>query len=681
MGLYRHVAGLAALAGLTLTAVTAAAQEAATDAAPAAAPSAESPPPLIEARHFAGRPAFWDAKLSPDGSLFSFMRQGTESVQMVITETVSGKLVRAFATSPTDDLQWYRWVSKDKLLLSVASPGKFYDEDVRYTRLVLVELSTGAMTRLFPRSSVVEGDNVIHIAPDGSYILVSIQPSITEYPAVMRHELKPDGKITTVQAPREGVFNWTADRNGVVRLATAYVRGQERLYYRPAGSKELVMTPMAEDGPGWQALQIDGDTDQGYVLSEGENGRTALRRFDFAKREVLETVFEHPEWDINDVAFRDGKPFAAFYTAERDEVHWFDPATAKQYRQLKKALGNGEVWVSSRAEDQSKMLVYAGQENDPGVLYLFDPGVGAMKEISQYRPAIDFRALASPKPIQYTARDGMVIHAYLTLPRGREAKNLPLILMPHGGPYGIRDKLEYNDEVQLLANRGYAVLQPNYRGSGGYGEELFGAGAGEIGRKMQDDLDDAMDWAVKEGIADAGRVCVVGGSYGGYAALWSVLRNPERYRCAASWAGVTDWNKMLTYDRRYLAAQVNKWWSARVRGDKSKQDLDAVSPYRFAGKLSRPVLLAHGTEDPRVPIWQYNIFEKAARTAPVPPQTLVIKGEGHSFSKPESAQAWYEALEAFLAKHNPADAAPGMTVTVAAGEPGPAAAAGAGATP
>ncbi|MCZ8369124.1 MAG: alpha/beta fold hydrolase [Porphyrobacter sp.] len=662
-GIYRFWAGLALCAALPFVGTTAAAQ----DAAPAAAP-AESPPPPIAARNFAGRPAFWDGKLSPDGTKFSFMRQGAEATQIVVTEIATGKLVRAFASGPTDELQWYRWVSTDKLLLSISSPGKFYDQDARYLRLVLVELATGVMTRLFPRSNVLEADNVIHVAKDGSYILVAIQPSVTEFPAVMRHELKPDGKITTVQAPRDGVFSWVADDKGVVRMGTAFVRGQERIYYRPVGSTELVLVPRPAEERGWEALHIDGDTDFGYVLSEGENGRVALRRFDFAKREVLETVFEHPEWDIDSVAFRKGKPYAAFYTAERDEVHWFDPATAKEYRALRRALGDGEVWVTSRAEDESKILVYAGNESDPGVLYLFDPVAGAMKEISQFRPELDFRALAKPKPVQYTARDGTVINGFLTLPRGRQARGLPLVLMPHGGPYGIRDKLEYNDEVQLLANRGYAVLQPNYRGSGGYGEALFEAGAGEIGRKMQDDIDDAMDWAVAQGIADPARVCVVGGSYGGYAALWSVLRNPERYRCAASWAGVTDWNKMLIYDRRYLATRVNKWWSARVRGDGKSQDLDQVSPYRTAGQLSRPVLLAHGTKDQRVPIAQYNIFEKAARTAPVPPQTLVIEGEGHSFSKPENARAWYEALESFLARHNPADPAPATASAATAPE-------------
>lgn len=659
---FRYFAGLALAAGLACGMGAAHAQEAATlpSAAPAgqAAATPEIRPPLIPASQFARRPAFWDTQLSPDGSMFAFMRHGESTKQFIITDTVTGKLVRALAADPKDELEWYRWVTNDKLLLSVSTPGYFFDEEVRYTRLVLVEVSSGVMTRLFERSDVVEGDNVIHVAKDGSHILVAIQQTIYDYPSVMRHELKPKGKMTKVQDPRDGVWNWVTDDQGVVRMGTGWIENRLKIYYRAGAAQELKLVARLKDDDSaesyFDALQILGGSDEGYVLSQGETGRVGLRRFNFATREVIETVYEHPQWDIDSVTLKDGKPYAAFYTADRDEVHWFDPAIQKRDRALRKALGNGEVWIVSRAEDDSRMLVYAGQENDPGVLYLYDPAGKSMNEISQYRPELDIRMLASPKPVQYTARDGTLIRGYLTVPKGREAKGLPLILMPHGGPYGIRDKLEYNDEVQLLANRGYAVLQPNYRGSGGYGDAFFELGTGQIGRKMQDDIDDAMDWAVKEGIADPARVCVVGGSYGGYAALWAVLRNPERYRCAASWAGVTDWAKMLRYDRRYLSARVNKYWQARVRGDKTA-DLDAVSPYRTAEQLARPVLLAHGTEDQRVPLSQYNIFEKAARAAPVPPQTLVIKGEGHSFSKPENAQAWFEALDSFLAKHNPAD--------------------------
>ena len=655
-------------AGLVSAAATAPAQEAAPPPAPAA--EREAPPPLIPASKFAGRPSFWDTRLSPGGGLFSYVRQGADAAQLIITDIASGQVVRGWATDPADELEWYRWVTDDKLLLSVSTPGMFFGDEVRFTRLILVEIGTGELTRLFTRfDEVVEGDNVIHIAEDGSYILVAIQRTIYDYPSVMRHELSARGKITTVQTPREGVWNWVADDQGVVRMGTGWNNRKLNVYYRRDAASDLALIArMKEDDEEgyWDALQVIGGSDEGYVLSAGENGRVGLRRFNFARREAVETIYEHPEWDIDSVTLKQGKPFAAFYTADRDEVYWFDPAIAREHRSLRKALGDTEVWVVSRAENNAKMLVYAGNESDPGVLYLFDPVAKSLKEISQYRPEVDFQALARPRPIQYTARDGTVIRGYLTLPRGRPAKGLPLILMPHGGPYGIRDKLEYNDEVQLLANRGYAVLQPNFRGSGGYGGAFFEKGEGQIGRAMQDDIDDAMDWAVKEGIADPARVCVVGGSYGGYAALWAVLRNPERYRCAASWAGVTDWAKLLRYDRRYLTERVNKWWSARVRGGDGAADLDAVSAYRTAGQLSRPVLLAHGTKDQRVPMSQYNIFEKAARTAPVPPQTLVIKGEGHSFSKPESAQAWFEALEGFLATHNPADAAPAQVA--AAGE-------------
>jgi dipeptidyl aminopeptidase/acylaminoacyl peptidase len=300
------------------------------------------------------------------------------------------------------------------------------------------------------------------------------------------------------------------------------------------------------------------------------------------------------------------------------------------------------------------MLVWAGSEADPGALYVYHPAEKRMDQLSEQRPLIDFRHLATSRAVTYTARDGTAIRAYLTLPRGRGETGLPLIVMPHGGPYGIRDSQSYDDWVQLLANRGYAVLQPNYRGSGGYGEAFEKLGDGQIGRKMQDDLDDGMDWAVVQGIADKARVCVVGGSYGGYAALWAVLRNPERYRCAASWAGVTDWDSILRYDRKFFTARGGRKWRARIEGA-GGFDLDTVSPYRLAHTLTRPVLIAQGTEDTVVPPFQYHRFRKAAAAAKVKPVELLLEGEGHSFRRPENEEKWYNALTAFLAQHNAAD--------------------------
>ena len=580
----------------------------------------EVAPPQIPTSRFAGSSRFWDAKLSPDGRMLSFVRERSGDTEFVIAEVDTQKVVRAFAVGEDDQIEWYRWVTSNKMLISVSTMGEFFDDEVRFTRLLLTEINEGTLEYLFGRTSVVEGDNVIHVAEDGSHILVSIQKSIYDYPSVMRHELKPDGDVETVQKPKDGVWNWVADDNGVVRMGTGWSGNRLRIFYR----------------------------------SEGDNGRVGLRLFNFATREEVETLYENPDWDVDTVAMRDGKPFAAFYTADRDEVHWFDEDTKKQYAALRKALGDLEIWVVSRSKDHSRMLVWAGSESDPGVLYLYEPAAKLMREIAQYRPGLDFRQLARPKPVNLSARDGTRISAYLTLPRGREASGLPLIILPHGGPYGVRDKLQYNDEVQLLTNRGYAVLQPNYRGSGGYGEAFFELGKGQIGRGMQDDIDDAMDWAVAEGIADPNRVCVVGGSYGGYAAIWAVLRNPERYRCAASWAGVTDWDRMLRYDRQFFGRRGYKRWRERIRGEGEK-DMKDVSPYRIAEQLSRPLLLAHGTKDVVVPYKQFKQFEKAARKAQVKPTTLVIEDEGHSFTSPDNEQQWYDALVDFLAEHNPPD--------------------------
>lgn len=309
----------------------------------------------------------------------------------------------------------------------------------------------------------------------------------------------------------------------------------------------------------------------------------------------------------------------------------------------------------SRSRDGKKMTVYSTSPTDPGSYYIFEPGAGRLHRFAGVNDRINPSQLAVTKYLRYLARDGLSIPTYLTLPVGRAPKALPLIIMPHGGPYGVRDTLDYNSEVQFLANRGYAVLQPNFRGSESYGEDFFKRGEGQIGRAMQDDLDDAMDWLVKDGVADPARVCIVGASYGGYAALWGVIRNPERYRCAASFAGVTDFKSQLKYSLKTLKTRYRREWQTTVKGD-ADFDLDLVSPAKHAARLSRPVLITHGDEDSNVPFSQYKTMVAALKKANKAAETHVYKGEGHGFADDQNEKDWLDRLEAFLAKHNPADA-------------------------
>ena len=601
----------------------------------------------------------WGAELSPDGQTMAFFQTVDDKLQMTVVDPRKREVINGITFGKGAGVEWIRWIDNDRMLINGRFVQLFFGQVIWATRLIIARPKEGTFEFLVEDPRSPNGGQVLHISKDKTHAIIAHRgDGYYFWPTVYRYELKPGGEVTKLHDPKKGVSTWIADETGAVRLGMGWRRGKVSIYYREADEDEfrrIARFKPNETEKFFDAVQIIGGSSRGYVLDENDEGRVGLRVFDYETREVVETFYENPDWDLEDVWLDDdGQPLAAFYTDDRSQVVWFNEEYKASYDLLKSALGDRDIWITSRSDDGKTMLVWAGNEADPGVLYLFDAKERSLGEFMQYRPDIDFRMLAKPEAISYTARDGTKIRAYLTLPLGRQPSDLPLIILPHGGPFGIRDELRYNDEVQFLANRGYAVLQPNFRGSGGYGNEFYDLGNGEVGRGMQDDLDDAMDWAVAQGFADPERVCLVGGSYGGYAALWGVLRNPERYRCAASWAGVTDWTRMLQYDRRVLTRQAGKRWTAKIEGDEDLS-LKDVSPYRLAERLTRPVLLAHGTLDDNVPFKQYEQMVKAARKARAKLTTLVIEDEGHSFSRAQSEQEWYDALDTFLAKHNPAD--------------------------
>ena len=509
----------------------------------------------IPTEHFAARSAYRDFAMSPDGSHLAIKRVVDGSTDLLLLDAATLQPIKIFRIGKEQRLDWFIWAGNEKLITSISMLGQYYDYPVRINRMFVRNIVSNEMWMLDIPDQLLWGGEIIHVDEDGDFALVSVQNSLRGDPLVYRYELTPDGEREKVVNSRGGVTDWYADETGIVRLGLGWQNNRLRVYYRPDADSnwDLVesIRPGDERSSLWTVSRIVAGSDVGYVLEENELGHVAVRRFDFSTGEPLETYFDAPNADVTEFWLdRTGSPLAALYTDDRDRYHWFDAEMGSLYDELREAIGLEDMRIVSRSRDNKRMLVWAGSEADPGALYVFSKDDLRLDLLGNYRPEVDFQQLVSPMPVRYRARDGLVIAAYLTLPRGIEPKGLPLIVMPHGGPFGIRDKLAYNDEVQLLANRGYAVLQPNYRGSGGYGEAFEEAGHGQVGRGMQDDIDDAMDWAVGEGIADPARVCVVGGSYGGFSALWAVIRNPERYRCAASWAGVTDWDRMMSYDRR-----------------------------------------------------------------------------------------------------------------------------------
>jgi dipeptidyl aminopeptidase/acylaminoacyl peptidase len=398
------------------------------------------------------------------------------------------------------------------------------------------------------------------------------------------------------------------------------------------------------------ALHQDGRRVYMAVSDEGEPSRIELYDPELGSREVLFRS-ESAEFDglLRSVDRREVIGLA--WMPDLPAYHFFDPEhpDARLLRSLQAAFPEHHVEITSRTWDGALAVVRVRSDVDPGSLYLFDTQAMRARFLLANRPWIDPGQMAPMRPIRVTARDGEVLHGYLTLPRDSDGRGVPLVVNPHGGPHGPRDRWGFNGEVQLLANRGYAVLQINFRGSGGYGTRFERIGYRNWGTSMQDDLIDAVGHLVTEGIVDPERICIYGASYGGYAALMNVARAPDLYRCTIGYVGVYSLPMMLTrgdiprsdFGRRYLTRALGR----------DREALRAQSPVDLVDRIRVPVMLVHGRLDERVPIHQFYAMEKALREAGRPPLTLVKDRESHGFWDLDNNVELYGMLLDFLDRH------------------------------
>ena len=616
---------------------------------------------------FAAEGEVLQPKLSPDGSQMVY-RQNSEGKSFLTIRSLSGAASFSKAMPDDTDLKWYRWAGNGQVLFSVSSLKKyvgaranFADNEFRQVDMYLIDTNSRQSRFVGLERGVPDGDNILQVDQNGRSLLLEVRESIYKYPSVYKIELATN-KAEEVVKDQLRVWDWIADSSGVVRMGMSYRTNSTLVYYRNSADEKFNRIDKVKDEDvvdDNQESLLNGfliipGSDNGYVLSNEATGRFGLYKFNLLTREIGAKVFDHGSHDITSFSLDDDGTAlqAAYYTDTRDRIHWFDEYFAEQQKLLDRTLQGQEVWISSASRNKGKMIIFATSPQDPGSYYLYEPAAKKMDRFAGVNDRIDPALMAETTYEVYTARDGTKVPAYVTIPKGKTPKGLPLVIMPHGGPYGVRDTMDFDMEVQFLANRGYVVLQPNFRGSAGYGESYYKLGEGQIGRKMQDDLDDGMDWLVKRGIADPKRVCLVGSSYGGYAALWGVTRNPERYLCAASFAGVTDWDKMLRYDRQFFKSRYSKKWKEIIEGEDGFE-LDDVSPMRMVDKLDRPILLVHGKKDSIVPYSQYVSYKEKLESRDAQAVFVTYEKEGHGFKDFDNRKDWLDQLEKFLDEHNP----------------------------
>lgn len=640
----------------------------------------------IPVHDFAREPEFRSLKLSPDGRYVALIVPNEKHSALGVIRVADGTLIGSFRMDNDNHVEQFWWVNDDRLVAALATQLGRLDSPSLTGELVAMNADgtdfrylvgyrgqrSQLGSRLAPRVSQewAAAFMVDPLIDDHDNILISersFQNWDKTKEIVYRMNVYTGAKTPLDAAPGPGHASFYADPQGQLRYARTWDGGlTAKTWQRLPGQKEWqpyiipgiraaneVVTPLGFSHDGASVYLASGEFGPRgclvqHVLASGERRKLACDQ----------------DAGLDDVIYAfDGSrtPIAAVFAAGKPQTRLLEAAGPQGalLKLLMDAFPGKQVEPTSLTRDGKKALIRVYDDRTQGDYYLFDTETHKADFFTAIRHWIDPEQMSERRPIHLAARDGTPLWGYLTLPRGADPKQLPLVVNPHGGPFWVRDEWAFDLEPQLLASRGYAVLQVNFRGSGGYGSGFVEAGRKAWGTKMIDDITDAVRWTVAQGYADAHRICIYGGSYGGYAALMSAVREPELYRCVVGYAGVYDL-KQFKHDSDITDDAAGRAYFADAIGG-SDEEMAAQSPVTYLDRLKAPMLIVHGEEDRRVPFSQATALRKALTAGNHPFEWLSRPGEGHGFWKTANVEAFDEAMLAFLDRNIGANGAPAAT--------------------
>src|SRR6184192_1375109 len=603
-------------------------------------------PPKIPVRDFFRNPVSRAYDLSPDGQTISFL-QPWESRLNIFVRSVGGGEARRLTSEKGRDIQEYFWKGNDFVIYGMDDRG---DENFHLKR---VKVKSGEVKDLTPfpkvRSELVDD---LEDVSENEILFRMNKRDLKVFDAFRLNV--PTGEMKLVAQNPGNIDRYITDHAGKIRAAITTDGVNTSLLTRPdetAPFKAALTTNFREQcAPQFYTF----DNKAIYASSNIDRDKSAIVVIDPETAKETQLVYENPEVDVDSLAFskkRKVLTFASFDTWKL-ERHFFDPETDSIYKTLADKLPGYEIDVAAHDKAEEKFIVVANNDRTPGSRYLFEKKSGQLTKLVDVAPWLKEEQLAPMKAINFKTRDGLTIHGYLTLPLGREPKNLPVVANPHGGPWA-RDVWNYNPEVQFLANRGYAVLQVNFRGSTGYGRKFWESSFKQWGRTMQDDISDGVQWLIKQGIADPKRVAIYGGSYGGYATLAGVTFTPDLYAAAVDLFGPSNLITLLGSIPPYWEAGRQMFYQrmGNPTTPEGKALLMERSPLNSAGKIKTPLMIAQGANDPRVNHAESEQIVVALRDRGFPVEYLLIPDEGHGFARPVNNMASVMATEKFFAKY------------------------------
>ncbi len=632
---------------------------------------------------FGNLPLVTNAQLSPDGSHVAIVRTYKDRNVALITPLGGGN--PAAFQQENARIRNIFWITNERALIAMDSNAfvRQYRDTVQLSRLVSVS-TDGKDIDMLMRTIKGMGNR----QRQGSNLASSTGGVVPQHQELMSRNLYK-GKEALVEA-------WTGDTSHVFRVSLR--NGAAQLMKRGVGYKSdtpldnrtytkswmvspdhnawlrwnqnnrkdaLQIVEVQIDGGKWQQIDSYGigknptygilgfgaDPYVLYVTANREDGPSALFEYDLKANKLGKMVYGHPDHGTQSAIIDDrtGKVLAALYQDDQRRQHVIDPDRAKLQALIDRTFDRTSVnRIISSTDDRETHVVVTSGPSTPETFYIVNPSKMQANVLGEAYPDLANVPLGKVTALTYEARDGLPIRAYLTTPPGTNAENLPTVILPHGGPHS-RDLMEFDYLAQFLANRGYAVLQPNFRGSTGYGAKFLEAGYGEWGGKMQDDVTDGARHLIDQGIADPERMCIMGWSYGGYAALMGGVKTPDLYRCIISINGVSDLIDLLSEENNSTSKQ---FWAQSIgsRG-RNRDKLRATSPARNAEQFQAPVLIVHGRDDKVVEYSQGRKMERVLKKAGKPVQLITLDGEDHGLTSSDSRIAALKAVDVFLKEH------------------------------
>ncbi len=615
-------------------------------------------PPLIDRELLFGNPEITAAQLSPDGTYLAFMKPWKNTINVWVKKTSEPfSAARLLTTELKRPVAGYLWSRDGKYVIYVKDNAG--DENFNVFAVdPAVTAPAGADAPPSRDLTNLKGVRVmLYGAPkaDPDTIFIGLNDRDKAWHDLYKLKLST-GERTLIRKNTERIAGWMFDLKGQLRLAMRVAdNGDQEMLRVDADkfTKAYSCNVFESCGP----VRFHKDGKRVYIeTNKGEDADLiSLALFDLDGGK-LETVESDPlkHVDFGNAMFSEATDELVMtsYTGERTLRYFKDKALDSDYAWLRKRFPGREIGIGSRTLDERLFLVNAASDVEPGETYLFDRKAKRVTLQYRVREGIPREALSSMKSITYKSSDGLEIPAYLTLPKGLPEKNLPTLVIPHGGPWG-RDFWGFNGMAQFWANRGYAVLMPNFRASTGYGKKFLNAGNGEWGRKMQDDITWGVKYLASEGIADSKRMGIMGGSYGGYATLAGVAFTPELYRAGVDIVGPSNLNTLLDAIPPYWEAMRKMLYvrMADLGTPEGKMWLKERSPLTAAGKIKTPLLVVQGANDPRVNRAEAEQIVIALRDRGFPVEYLLADDEGHGFARPVNNMAMFAAAEKFLAKY------------------------------